>query len=417
MGNCAGICNTNLLKLQGDIIIKSSSEQETNKFLEQNDMKKIIFLQRAIKRFLKRKKSKRKIKMKNKNNNNISKKVKQTKDNPTKNNKVPKSSKKNKYITYDEEPTCELLIPTINTPLMEKNIFNDDPFRKKNRSNKPIGENNNTNDPRDGPMDGIRRKFPKIKEDQSSYEGEWKDGKRDGYGILCWGDESKFMGKFEDDKVVGYGKLWHDDGDIYRGYWKEFQAEGIGVYKTKKGAYFKGEWKYDRQNGFGIENWPKGSNFMGEYYDGNKNGIGMLSFGSKAGYKGEFKEGIICGIGTFYFEDRRRYEGQWKNNKMHGFGIIVWPGGDVFEGEFYEDKKCGFGVFYNQKKVYMGNWKNNKPEGDVIIIDGEKIKRQFWENGKPIRYLEEGYKTAFEKYVDIIFKEQKKKNKKNGENE
>ena len=253
MGNCAGICNSNLLKLQGDIIIKSSSEQETNKFLEQNDIKKIIYLQRAIKKFLKRKKSKRKMKIKNKNNNNninnSGKKVKQTKDIPTKNNKASKNSKKNKFITYDEEPTCELLIPTINTPLMEKNIFNDDPFRKKNRSNKPNGENNNINDPRDGPMDGIRRKFPKIKEDQSSYEGEWKDGKRDGYGILCWGDESKFMGKFEDDKVVGYGKLWHDDGDIYRGYWKEFQAEGIGVYKTKKGAYFKGEWKYDRQNG------------------------------------------------------------------------------------------------------------------------------------------------------------------------
>lgn len=60
MGNCAGICNSNLLKLQGDIIIKSSSEQETNKFLEQNDIKKIIYLQRAIKKFLKRKKIKKK---------------------------------------------------------------------------------------------------------------------------------------------------------------------------------------------------------------------------------------------------------------------------------------------------------------------------------------------------------------------
>ncbi len=102
---------------------------------------------------------------------------------------------------------------------------------------------------------------------------------------------------------------------------------------------------------------------------------------------------------------------------MHGYGIIVWPGGDIFEGEFYEDKKCGFGVFYNQNKIYMGNWENNKPQGDVVIIDGDKIKRQYWKNGKPIRYLEEGYKTAFEKYVDIIIKEQKKKNKKNIGNE
>ena len=93
------------------------------------------------------------------------------------------------------------------------------------------------------------------------------------------------------------------------------------------------------------------------------------------------------------------------------------PGGDIFEGQFYEDKKYGFGVFYNQNKIYMGNWKNNKPEGDVIIIDGDKIKRQFWENGKAVRYLEEGYKTAFEKYVDIIKKESKNKKRKIHEND
>ena len=63
--------------------------------------------------------------------------LKQNKDSTTKNNKSSKKHKKsNKYITYDEEPTCELLIPTVNTPLMEKNIFNDDPFRKKKRSKK-----------------------------------------------------------------------------------------------------------------------------------------------------------------------------------------------------------------------------------------------------------------------------------------
>lgn len=137
-------------------------------------------------------------------------------------------------MTYDEDdPSGELLIPTINTQLMEKNMLKNDPFLNKK------GDNNKMeNDPRDGPMDGIRRKFPKLMEDESTYEGEWKDGKRDGYGILCWGDESKFFGKFEDNKVAGYGKLWHDD-DVYKGYWKDFQAEGIGIYKTKKGHILK----------------------------------------------------------------------------------------------------------------------------------------------------------------------------------
>ena len=93
---------------------------------------------------------------------------------------------------------------------------------------------------------------------------------------------------------------------------------------------------------------------------------------------------------------------------MHGYGLIVWPGGDVFEGEFYQDKKNGFGIFYNQQKVYMGMWKNNKPEGEVVIIDNDKVKKQFWENGKPVRYLDEGYKTKFEKFIDKIKKDIKK---------
>ena len=403
-----------LLKGKGDIIVEKGSENETGKYLDTQYIKKVIYLQKSVKKYLKKIKSSKnldnKVKKENAHNSPSSKKIKsskQTKDSPkeSKSKKSKKSDKDNKYITYEEEQADSLLVPTVNTPLMENNIFNDDPFRNKKRSNL----NKIENDPRDGPFDGIRRKFPKLKEEQSSYEGEWKDGKRDGFGILCWGDESKFMGLFEDDKVFGYGKLWHDDGDVYKGYWKEFQADGIGQYKTKKGAYFKGEWRHDRQDGFGMENWPKGSNFMGEYVDGNKNGIGILTFENKAGYKGEFKEGIISGIGTFYFGDKRKYHGRWKNNKMHGYGIIVWPGGDVFEGEFYEDKKNGFGIFFNQQKVYMGMWKNNKPDGELVIIDDGKIKKQFWENGKPIKNLEEGYKTKFEKIIDKIIKEQKKK--------
>ena len=64
MGICTGICNTNLSKLKGDIIIKSNFEQETGKYLEENDMKKVIFLQRYIKKFLKKRKSQKKIKLK-----------------------------------------------------------------------------------------------------------------------------------------------------------------------------------------------------------------------------------------------------------------------------------------------------------------------------------------------------------------
>ena len=227
MGNCVGICNSKILKLKGDLILEKNSYNETGKYLETQYIKKVIYIQRNVKQYLRKLKSSKNVidKPKNEKTKNAQndKKVKSKQQkNSTKEVKSSKKSKKNdknnKYITYEEDKSDSLLIPTISTPLMENNIFNDDPFRNKKRSNL----NKIENDPRDGPFDGIRRKFPKIKEDQSSYEGEWKDGKRDGFGTLCWGNESKFMGLFEDDKVLGYGKLWHDDGDVYKGYWKEF---------------------------------------------------------------------------------------------------------------------------------------------------------------------------------------------------
>ena len=50
----------------------------------------------------------------------------------------------------------------------------------------------------------------------------------------------------------------------------------------------------------------------------------------------------------------------------------------------------------------MGIWKNNKPEGEVAIINNGKVRKQFWKNGKPIKYLEEGYKTKFESVINEI---------------
>ena len=110
-------------------------------------------------------------------------------------------------------------------------FFSEDPFSKPNKkeSSKDL-----LNDPRNGPIDNLRRKFPKIEQDEFSYEGEWKNRKRDGLGVLIWKGVAKFIGQFVEDRVIGFGLLYHDDGDEDIGYWNEFQAHGLGIYKTKK---------------------------------------------------------------------------------------------------------------------------------------------------------------------------------------
>ena len=430
MGTCATVCS-NPNKKQAEVNIetlqkdKYRSKNTIQFYSSQPNYSKLIYLQTIIKRFIKKRKKSGILKKDQEinlnvnmdrptnentrigtkdnskqiinNNLNNNSQIKEINNNSNKKLIQNQSNENSKSINQDSS----IVIPTVKAELKESLIFSHDPFIKGKKSQRNI---NDPKDPRDGPFDDKRRKYPKILEDESSYEGEWKNGKRDGLGILCWKDVSKFIGEFIEDKVLGFGKLIHEDGDIYTGYWNDFQAQGIGYYKTKKEASYEGYWKNDKQNGFGIEKWPRGSNYLGEYIDGNKEGYGILNFEGNGGYEGQFQCGSISGIGTFFFKDNRKYEGEWKNNKMHGYGIITWPDGKFYEGEFYEDKKEGFGVFYSHRKIYMGLWKNSLLEGDTIIIENGRMKKQFWENGRVSKNLPLDTPIFFEKFVDEIIK-------------
>jgi hypothetical protein len=53
------------------------------------------------------------------------------------------------------------------------------------------------------------------------YEGEWKDGRKNGYGV--WKDT--------------------EYGDIHEGQWKDGKQNGIGTYKDSNGKIITGDWK------------------------------------------------------------------------------------------------------------------------------------------------------------------------------
>ena len=445
MGQCATICsahNKQLNEVQVEpsaetkIIIKN--KQLIAKFSLSPYFPKVVYLQICMKRYLKRRKYKPALKapnFKSKTNNNninvnINFNVNMTNNNiehinkeqivfPQKNNNnnnmlkplenattattINNNNNNNNANDNEQNDPNAIVIPSVKAEFKESSLFKQDPFVKKTSNNHLCNKpSNNSNNPWDGPFDDVRRWYKRINEEQFYYEGEWKNGKRDGYGVLSWKDMSKYIGEFKDDKVNGFGQLWHEEGDTYTGYWNDFQAEGIGVYRTTRDASFQGYWLGDKQNGFGVEIWPKGSHYIGDYVNGFKHGIGTLNFEGSGGYEGEFVNGSIGGYGTFYFTDNRKYEGQWKNNKMHGFGIITWPDGKFFEGEFYEDKKEGFGVFYSEKKIYMGVWRNSQFEGDIIILEKGKVKKQNWKNGKLNKHLTSDKPIYFEKYINEI---------------
>jgi hypothetical protein len=280
------------------------------------------------------------------------------------------------------------------------NIFQEDIFS--NNIQKTDKKVKNL-DPRNGPFDNKRRTYPKIYKGEFTYEGQWKNGKRDGIGILTKKDVANFIGEFIEDKVNGFGKFIVENECDYIGYWKDSKVNGYGIYNNKGIKSYKGIWKDDEQNGFGIEKLPK-IEYTGEFLNGNKEGYGIMNI-KNAKYEGEISNGNFNGIGTFTFDDKRKYQGEFVNNKLEGYGVFTWPDGKFFVGSFRNDLIEGFGVFYTSKKIYIGVWQHLSLNGEVIVIEGDKRKKQLWEQGKCYKNLPPNHKIYFEKYVDDIIQE------------
>ena len=80
---------------------------------------------------------------------------------------------------------------------------------------------------KDSKLDGTGRMLQKS----FMYEGQWKDGKRHGYGISRPFNSggSKYEGHFERDKCNGHGVQTRADGTIeFEGEWRDGRPIGIG---------------------------------------------------------------------------------------------------------------------------------------------------------------------------------------------
>ncbi len=54
----------------------------------------------------------------------------------------------------------------------------------------------------------------------TKYEGDWKEGKKHGYGTIVWPDGKKYEGLWDDDKQHGEGEHFPADGMARKGIWE-----------------------------------------------------------------------------------------------------------------------------------------------------------------------------------------------------
>lgn len=84
------------------------------------------------------------------------------------------------------------------------------------------------------------------------YEGDWIDGRYDGYGIESWARGSRYRGQYRQGLRHGYGVYRFYTGDSYAGEWCNGQSHGVGVQTCSDGSCYVGEFKCGVKHGLGV---------------------------------------------------------------------------------------------------------------------------------------------------------------------
>lgn len=219
--------------------------------------------------------------------------------------------------------------------------------------------------------------------EKTMYSGKWVDGRRNGRGELIE-PEGMYTGEFLDGRIHGVGEYVYTDGHIYKGEWVDERYEGNGTYLYPSGAKYEGTWKRGRENGRGSKTYRNGDTYIGEWHHGRMHGSGLYT-GSVMTYEGEFRYGTMCGSGTAKYHNGSAYVGEWSKGKYHGEGVFTDPTTDIrYQGEWHNGKRHGQGQYTSANESYIGEWKADKKHGlGQLTFPGKGLFKGQWANDLP----------------------------------
>ncbi|KAM8961631.1 LOW QUALITY PROTEIN: MORN repeat-containing protein 3-like [Pelodytes ibericus] len=188
------------------------------------------------------------------------------------------------------------------------------------------------------------------------YRGEWLNNLKHGKGTY----------------------IWKSKKSIYEGDWKCGKRSGFGTYSVQgsgTGAYIKvysGFWENNKKHGYGTHYYTDTEFYEGGWMCGLRSGWGRMYFANGDMYEGEWHEDKPSGQGLLLLENGNRYEGAWKAGKKHGSGTFYYlDKGQLYEGIWVEDiPKCGMMVDFCQEEA---PFPTKYPIPEVKMEDPERV--------------------------------------------
>ena len=243
--------------------------------------------------------------------------------------------------------------------------------------------------------------------DIAIYEGEFKDGKREGYGKFNNKDGSYYYeGQWFNDKMNGKGKLYDKNNNIiYDGDFENDQTKGdvkltidgfiyIGqvlnntnitntfhgkgkLYYPNNTLKYEGDFVNGGFEGNGKHIFPNGNYYIGQFRHSMQNGKGILYYkNGKIKYEGDFKNNVPDGNGKYIWENGTYYIGPWVKGLKHGKGKLYYENNTIkYDGDYKLDLFDGYGKFVAENgEYYIGQWSNGlKVKGTIYSKDNKVL--------------------------------------------
>ena len=108
---------------------------------------------------------------------------------------------------------------------------------------------------------------------QGRFVGEFFENSKDGKGDCVYEDGSRYFGDFRRGKKYGYGTFTSVPGDwIYEGNWTDNLKDGEGSIVHGNGSSYRGHFKLGKKYGAGILVSPNGDSYEGAFKDDLRHG-------------------------------------------------------------------------------------------------------------------------------------------------
>lgn len=269
-----------------------------------------------------------------------------------------------------------------------------------------------------GKANGYGEAFDTQNNRKKIYEGNWRDNKLEGKGILYFEGGTVYNGNFVNNQFSGSGTIRYSNGDYYEGNWSNNARTGKGKYRWSNGAEFSGDFVKNNITGYGIMKeangdiyegyllnnaysgagmmmYKNGDQYLGYFVNNLREGRGVLQFVNgktqdglwkanqfvppadpattkvfeEGTYQGKLINGNAEGIGTMKFNDGRKYEGEWKNNQFHGTGRLTHKNGLTWEGTWENGQLTDGQKNYGEGEFYLGKFINDAYQDDEGIYN------------------------------------------------